>query len=59
MGITTTSSASITFVFVNPTDKNRPTTYAGVQVIEVVIFNCPARGIGANIVEVSASSQSY
>ena len=41
---TSTSSASIKFDFTNPTDKNGPTYYAGVSVIEVVvIYNCPAK----------------
>ena len=43
---TSTSSASITFDFTNPTDRIGPVGYyAGVSVIEVVMFNCPARGI--------------
>ena len=54
---TSTFSASITFDFTNPTDKNGPITYAGVQVIEVVMFNCPARGIGTNNVKVSANGR--
>ena len=39
---TSTSSASITFSFTNPTDRNGRTIFAGVEVIEVVMFNCPA-----------------
>ena len=39
---TSTSSASITFDFTNPTDRNGPTNYTGVSVIEIVMFNCPA-----------------
>ena len=54
---TTTSSASITFDFTNPTDRNGPTNYAGVSVTEIVMFNCPARGIGTNIVEVLANGE--
>ena len=54
---TFTSSASITFDFTNPTDKNGPITYAGVQVIEVVMFNCPGRGIGTDNVKVSANGR--
>ena len=56
---TSTSSANITFDFTNPTDRNGPVkVYAGVGVIEVVMFNCPARGIGArsmsvNVVDIS------
>ena len=43
---TSTSSVSITFNFTNSTNRNGPTTYTGVSVIEVVMFNCPPRGIG-------------
>ena len=63
MGITTTntqqstSSASITFDFTNPTDRNGPTNYAGVSVIEVVMFSCPVREIGTNNVQVSANGR--
>ena len=53
---TSTSSTSITFDFTNPTDRNGPTSYTGVSVIEVVMFNCPARGIGTDNVRVSANS---
>ena len=49
---TSTSSANITFDFSNPTDRNGPTYYAGVSVIEVVTFNCPAREIGTRYVTV-------
>ena len=43
---TSTSSASITFDFTNPTDRiGQVEYYAGVSVIEVVMFNCPATGI--------------
>ena len=52
---TSTSSASITFDFTNPTDRNGPTSYIGVQVIEVVMFNCPARGIGTDNVQFIAN----
>ena len=52
---TSTSSTSITFDFTNPTDRNGPTNYLGVSVIEVVMFNCPDRGIGTNNVRVSAN----
>ena len=52
---TTTSSASITFDFTNPTDRYGPTTYTGVEVIEVVMFSCRFRGIGTNNVQVSAN----
>ena len=54
---TSTSSASITFDFTNPTDRNGPTSYTGVEVIEVVMFNCPAIEIGTNNVQVSANGQ--
>ena len=56
---TSTSSASITFDFTNPTDQNGPTAFAGVQVFEVVMVNCPGRGIGTNNVQVSANSNSF
>ena len=49
---TSTSSASISFDFTNPTNRDGPTSYTGVSVIEVVMFNCPARGIGTNKVRV-------
>ena len=51
---TSTSFASITFDFTNPTDTIGATFYLGVKVIEVVMFNCPAREIGTNSVQVSA-----
>ena len=54
---TSTSSASITFDFTYPTDRNGPTFFAGVEVIEVVMFNCPARKIGTNSVQVSAKRE--
>ena len=54
---TSTSSASITFDFTNPTDRNGQTFYFGVEVIEVVMSNCPARETGANNVQVSAKGQ--
>ena len=56
---TSTSSASITFNFTNPTDRNGPTSYTGVSVIEVVMFNCPARGIGARSIEVNVRDISF
>ena len=56
---TSTSSASITFDFTNPTDRNGPTNYAGVSVIEVVMFNCPARGIGAGSIGVNVADNSF
>ena len=49
--ITSVSSASITFNFTVTKDINGITTYTGVETIEVVMFNCPMRGIGtSNIV---------
>ena len=54
---TSTSSASITFDFTNPTDRNGPTNYAGVSVIEVVMFNCFARGTGTYHVQVTANGR--
>ena len=56
---TSTSSASITFDFTNPTDRNGPTHYEGVSVIEVVMFNCPARGIGTNNVLFIANGNAF
>ena len=56
---TSISSASITFDFTNPTDRNGPTNYAGVSVIEVVMFNCPARGIGAGSIAVNVGDISF
>ena len=56
---TSTSSASITFDFTNPTDRNGPTNYAGVSVIEVVMFNCPARGIGTGSIAVNVADNSF
>ena len=56
---TSTSSASITFDFTNPTGRNEPTSYYGVSVIEVVMFNCPNREIGTNYVEVSANGHLF
>ena len=54
---TSTSSASITFNFTNPADRNGPTIYTGVEVIEVVMFNCPTREIGTNSVQVLGKGQ--
>ena len=56
---TSTSSASITFDFTNPTDTNGPTNYEGVSVIEVMMFNCPANGIGTNNVQILANGNSF
>ena len=56
---TSTSSARITFDFTNPSDRNGPIDYAGVTVIEVVMFNCPARGIGTNNVQLLANDYEF
>ena len=57
---TSTSSASITFDFTNPTDRNGPVeVYTGVSVIEVVMFNCPAREIGTNNVQFIANGNLF
>ena len=52
---TSTSSASITFNFTNPTDRNGPIFFTRVSAIEVVAFYCPAREIGTSDVLVSAN----
>ena len=52
---TSTSTASITFDFTSGT--NQPTVFVGIELIEVVMFNCPAREIGTNNVQVSANGQ--
>ncbi len=49
---TSTSSASIIFDFNTVFDSNGVTTYTGVELIEIVMFNCPTRGIGANVTQV-------
>ena len=54
---TSTSSASITFDFSNPTDRSGLTVYVGVTVIEVVMFSCPLKGIGTTSIAVSDSCQ--
>ena len=56
---TSTSSASITFDFTNPSNTDGPTLFTCVEVIEVVMFNCPARRIGTNNVEVSANGHFF
>ena len=56
---TSTSSASITFDFTNPNDRSGPRNYAGVSVIEVVMFNCPARGIGTSNVQLLANGNLF
>ena len=56
---TSTSSACITFDFTNTTDTIGQTSYAGVSVIEVVMFNCPARGIRARSIAVNVGDISF
>ena len=51
---TSVSSTSITFNFTNATDNNGITTYTGVETIEVVMFNCPMRGIGTHNIAILA-----
>ena len=51
---TLVSSASITFNFTVTRDNNGITTYTGVETIEVVMFNCPTRGIGASNIAILA-----
>ena len=52
---TSVSPASITFNFTVTRDKYGVTTfYGGLDTIEVVMFNCPMRGIGTNNVVVLA-----
>ena len=52
---TSVSSASIKFNFTVTWDNNGITTYTGVKSIEVVLFNCPIRGIGTNDILILAS----
>ena len=51
---TSASDASITFNFTTATDNNGITTYTGIETIEVVMYNCPMRGIGTNNIDVMA-----
>ena len=51
---TSASDAIITFNFTVTRDNNGITIYTGVETIEVVMFNCPMRGIGANNIVVLA-----
>ena len=51
---TSVSSASITFNFTVTRDNNGITGYRGVETIEVVMFNCPMRGIGTNNIAILA-----
>ena len=55
---TSTSSASITFDFRNPTDRGGSTVYIGVTVIEVVMFSCPLKGIGTTSIGVTGAGSS-
>ena len=45
---TSASSASITFNFTVTRHNNDVTIYTGLETIEVVMFNCPTRGIGTS-----------
>ena len=47
---TSASDTIITFNFTTASDMNGKTDYTGVETIEVVMFNCPIRGIGPNII---------
>ena len=51
---TSVSSARFTFNFTTARDNNGITTYPGVETIEVVMFNCPMRGIGTHNIAVIA-----
>ena len=51
---TSVSPANITFNFTTATDNNGITTYTSVETIEVVLFNCPMRGIGTNNIAILA-----
>ena len=53
---TSVSPASITFNFTTATDNNGITLplYTGIETIEVVMFNCPTRGIGAGNIAILA-----
>ena len=51
---TSASDATIRFNFTTATDNNGITTYTGVETIEVVMFNCPMRGIGASNIAILA-----
>ena len=51
---TSVSSASITFNFTTARYNNDITTYTGVETIEVVMFNCPTRGIGVSNIAILA-----
>ncbi len=50
--LNTSTYSNITFDFNTVFDANGNTTYTGVELIEIVMFNCPARGIGINITQV-------
>ena len=51
---TSVSPTSITFNFTIARYNNGITTYTGVETIEVVMFNCPTRGIGASNIAIFA-----
>ncbi len=50
--LNTSTYSNITFDFNTVFDGNGVTTYTGVELIEIVMFNCPAKGIGINITQV-------
>ena len=50
--VTSVSSASIRFNYTVSRDNNGVTMYTGVETIEVLMFNCPMRGIGASSITV-------
>ena len=56
--LNTSTSSSITFDFNTAFDTNGNTTYTAVELIEIVMFNCPARVIGANNIEVLGDNNS-
>ena len=51
---TSVSEASIRFNFTTATDSSGKDDYTGVETIEVVMFNCPTRGIGASDINILA-----
>ena len=55
---TSTSSASIIFDFINPTERSGSTIYARVTVIEVVMFSCPLKGIKRTFIGVTDAGSS-
>ena len=51
---TSVSSASITFNFTTAKHSGNIVNYEGVEIIEVVVFNCPTRGIEASNIAIVA-----